>query len=102
MSRAKRSVYRYADCYSVTANIAGSDGKFAFAGKYGFHTYDESTGSVETLREIWSAEERASGNAERFRFNDGACDSRGRFWACTMNDPLVVGGDNLGPEGQWI
>lgn len=29
------------------------------------------------------------GKEKRMRANDGAVDSRGRYWVTTMNDPLV-------------
>lgn len=37
------------------------------------------------------------GKEKRMRGNDGAVDSKGRFWVGTMNDPLVV--DEPGSEG---
>ncbi len=34
------------------------------------------------------------------RSNDGAVDSKGRYWVGTMNDDALVG-DNFTDEGEW-
>ncbi|HWG77781.1 MAG TPA: SMP-30/gluconolactonase/LRE family protein [Steroidobacteraceae bacterium] len=38
----------------------------------------------------------------RFRFNEGACDGKGRFWLGTMYDPKASGDASSRPlKGQW-
>lgn len=54
-----------------------ASGGLVLALRDGFATLDTATGSVEMLAEV----ER---ELPRNRMNDGACDSRGRFWAGTM------------------
>ena len=55
------------------------DGGLVLAARSGFHLFDPSTGARTPI-----------GDPERHlpdnRFNDGATDNRGRFWAGTMND----------------
>ncbi|PYH93518.1 calcium homeostasis protein Regucalcin [Aspergillus ellipticus CBS 707.79] len=74
----------------VTANIASSEGidskgQIAAAAKQGFATVDLKTGLVSYLRRVYDD----PAEAHRMRFNDGAVDSHGRFWAGAMNDPKV-------------
>ena len=45
---------------------------------------------------MWSEEEAKAGKPEKFRGNDGAVDSGGRFWVGFMFDPLV---SELNSEG---
>ncbi|KAJ5812020.1 hypothetical protein N7474_008321 [Penicillium riverlandense] len=80
----------------VTANIAdvGED-QLVVGAKYGFARLNRTTGSLSYIREVWD-EQDGPGKAERMRFNDGAVDSHGRFWAGAMNDPKV---QTPGPEG---
>ena len=54
-------------------------GGLIVASKSGFHLYDPDTGAREALAD---PEADLPGN----RFNDGATDARGRFWAGTMKD----------------
>lgn len=51
------------------------------AAKYGFAKLNTGTGELEYLKRVYEGEK-----AERMRFNDGICDSRGRFWAGSMNE----------------
>ncbi|KAJ5960223.1 uncharacterized protein N7479_007373 [Penicillium vulpinum] len=73
----------------VTANIANPTSNQLIVGaKYGFARLDQTTGKfdyIHDIKEIWDDEEKA----KRMRFNDGAVDSHGRFWAGAMNDPKI-------------
>ncbi|KAJ5610588.1 hypothetical protein N7510_007307 [Penicillium lagena] len=80
----------------VTANIADVDeDQLVVGAKYGFARLNRTTGSLSYIRQVWG-EEDGLGRAERMRFNDGAVDSHGRFWAGAMNDPKI---QPPGPEG---
>lgn len=76
----------------VTANIADTAKEYQdqliVGAKYGFARLDRSTGKLTYIREAWG-EKDGPGKAELMRFNDGAVDSHGRFWAGAMNDPKV-------------
>jgi sugar lactone lactonase YvrE len=63
---------------SCTADIEGNDKEFIFGGKYGYG-----------IAKVWSEDELKANKHEKFRGNDGAVDSQGRFWAGFMFDPLV-------------
>lgn len=65
-------------------------GGLIVAAKSGFYFYDPETGAREALGD---PEADRPGN----RFNDGATDGRGRFWAGTMKDD----GGPPAPEGQF-
>lgn len=41
------------------------------------------------MKKVWSEDEIKANKHEKFRGNDGAVDSQGRFWAGFMFDPLV-------------
>ncbi|ORY68410.1 regucalcin like protein [Pseudomassariella vexata] len=56
----------------VTANIKGSTTEQIVGARHGLATLNAGTGEVN------------------LRCNDGAVDSRGRFWVGAMNDPLLV------------
>ncbi|KAF2454295.1 hypothetical protein BDY21DRAFT_400268 [Lineolata rhizophorae] len=74
----------------VTADIEGNgNGDFVFAGKHGFGIFRRAEGSYEYIKRVWTVEEVKDGREHRMRFNDGAVDTEGRFWAGAMNDPLV-------------
>ncbi|CCX30059.1 hypothetical protein FPQ18DRAFT_356864 [Pyronema domesticum] len=78
------AVLKLKDSVGVTANIAGAehpDNVIMVAAKYGFAKLNTGTGELEYLKRVYEGEK-----AERMRFNDGICDSRGRFWAGSMND----------------
>ncbi|KAJ5895153.1 hypothetical protein N7495_006844 [Penicillium taxi] len=83
----------------VTANIANpskTDVDHLIVGaKHGFARLNRTTGDLSYIREAWG-EEDGPGKAELMRFNDGAVDSEGRFFAGAMNDPKVK---SPGPEG---
>ncbi|KAK2777379.1 hypothetical protein FQN53_002254 [Emmonsiellopsis sp. PD_33] len=72
----------------VTANIDagnGSDDSIIVAAKHGYATVDRQTGKLDYIHRIFTDE-----NGEKVRFNDGAVDSRGRFWAGSMTDLKVA------------
>ncbi|KAF2717313.1 hypothetical protein K431DRAFT_255643 [Polychaeton citri CBS 116435] len=93
----------------TTADIEGRDDEFIFGGKHGYGIMKRATGEVRWIKEHWGEEERkddaggkpgfGKNKEERMRSNDGAVDSKGRFWVGTMNDPAVVGGGNFHDEG---
>ncbi|KAL1999327.1 hypothetical protein VTN02DRAFT_4680 [Thermoascus thermophilus] len=76
----------------VTANVEkrgdADDDRIVVGAKHGFATVDRRTGELSYIRRVWD-EQDGPGKEERMRFNDGAVDSHGRFWAGAMNDPKV-------------
>jgi sugar lactone lactonase YvrE len=74
---------------SCTADIEGNLDEFIFGGKYGYGIANKKTGDYRWIKKVWSEEEHAAGKPDKFRGNDGAVDSQGRFWAGFMFDPLV-------------
>lgn len=72
-----------------TADIEGNPKEFIFAGKFGFGIANKETGEYRWIKKVWSPEEISANKHEKFRGNDGAVDSQGRFWAGFMFDPLV-------------
>ncbi|RHZ62767.1 SMP-30/gluconolactonase/LRE family protein [Aspergillus thermomutatus] len=76
----------------VTANIAngGDDHKdqIVVAAKHGYALADRNTGELSYIHKVWD-DQKDPEKAHRMRFNDGAVDSHGRFWAGSMNDPKV-------------
>ncbi|KAF1933891.1 regucalcin [Didymella exigua CBS 183.55] len=72
-----------------TADIEGNDKEFIFGGKYGYGIANKKTGDYRWVQKVWSEDEIKVKKHEKFRGNDGAVDSQGRFWAGFMFDPLV-------------
>ncbi|KAJ5631431.1 uncharacterized protein N7484_011531 [Penicillium longicatenatum] len=74
----------------VTANIANADeaDQLIVAAKLGFARLNQTTGKLSYICEAWG-EDDGPGRADIMRFNDGAIDSHGRFWAGAMNDPKI-------------
>ncbi|KAJ6140591.1 hypothetical protein N7470_010387 [Penicillium chermesinum] len=76
----------------VTANIGNASesnaDQLVVAAKKGFARLDRITGNLSYIREAWG-EEDGPGKVDLMRFNDGAVDSAGRFWAGAMNDPKI-------------
>lgn len=70
---------------SPTGNVA-EDTRILVAAQHGFALLDRHTGSHEYVRRVYSDVESAT----RMRFNDGAVDSRGRFWAGSCNDHRMM------------
>ena len=92
----------------ITAVIEGNDDEIIFGGKYGYGIFTRKTGETRWIKKFWTDEERKEDGGgkpglgktreERMRSNDGAVDSRGRFFVGAMNDPTVTDG-NLTDEG---
>ncbi|CAK4033446.1 Hypothetical predicted protein [Lecanosticta acicola] len=84
-----------------TADIQGNEDEFIFGGKSGYGLFDRETGEHRIIKDMWTDEERKDDGGgkpgkgknlqERMRSNDGAVDSRGRFFVGAMNDPALVG-----------
>ena len=74
---------------SCTADIEGNDKEFIFGGKYGYGVANKESGDYRWVKKVWSEDEIKEKKHEKFRGNDGAVDSQGRFWAGFMFDPLV-------------
>lgn len=79
-----------------TADIEGNDTEFIFGGKYGYGICNRQTGEYRWIKKVWSEEEVKAGKPNKFRGNDGAVDSGGRFWVGFMFDPLVTEINNQG------
>lgn len=79
----------------VTADIRGSTdpNRFIVAAKLGFAVYDHS--KPDALEYIAKVHDN-SDDAEQLRFNDGAVDAKGRFWAGTISDFHVGEPENVG------
>lgn len=75
--------------HSCTADIEGNAKEFIFGGKYGYGIANKETGDYRWVQKVWSEDEIKAKKHEKFRGNDGAVDSQGRFWAGFMFDPLV-------------
>ncbi|KAF7597269.1 hypothetical protein BBP40_008111 [Aspergillus hancockii] len=76
----------------VTANIkdpgdAYSD-QIVVAAKHGYALLNRNTGELSYVTKAWD-DQKDPERAHKMRFNDGAVDSHGRFWAGSMNDPKV-------------
>ncbi|MGI8562273.1 MAG: SMP-30/gluconolactonase/LRE family protein [Candidatus Dormibacter sp.] len=61
----------------VGAAALRAEGGLVLAVREGFATLESGSGAVRPLSKV-------AANGNRLRFNDGRCDSRGRFWAGTM------------------
>lgn len=81
--------YRPADGSTRSWNLSSDVGGFALmddggalvALRYGIHRLDLQTGALTLLAE-------SPFDPLMFRFNEGACDSAGRFWVGVMFDPI--------------
>ncbi|KAI9815994.1 MAG: hypothetical protein M1827_001986 [Pycnora praestabilis] len=69
-----------------TADIEGTTDDIIIGGKTGFAIFNRTTGTYKYLNKVWE-EKDGPEKDRRMRFNDGAVDSHGRFWAGAMNDP---------------
>ena len=81
-----------------TADIEGNDKEFIFGGKYGFGVANKETGDYRWVKKVWSDDEIKANKHEKFRGNDGAVDSQGRFWSGFMFDPLV---EEMRSDGEF-
>lgn len=82
--------------YRIGAIAMREKGGFVAAMKPGFAIIDLDSNSVEVIS-------KPEKNLPDNRFNDGACDARGRFWAGTMDDmEAAPTGDlyRLDPDGN--
>lgn len=82
-----------------TADIEGNDDEFIFAGKYGYGIANKKTGDYRWVKKVWSDDEVKAGKPDKFRGNDGAVDSAGRFWAGFMFDPMVT---DMNSDGMFL
>jgi sugar lactone lactonase YvrE len=57
------------------------------------------SGKTKPLAQFWSEDELKNGKKEKMRANDGAVDSKGRFWVSAVCDPEVT---PFAPEGKNI
>ncbi|KZF26206.1 hypothetical protein L228DRAFT_235308 [Xylona heveae TC161] len=74
----------------TTADIEGSNDEFIAGAKHGFGIYNRKSGGFRYIKRVWDERDGdVASKEERMRFNDGAVDSRGRYWAGQMNDPKV-------------
>ncbi|KAK7189509.1 hypothetical protein DPSP01_001502 [Paraphaeosphaeria sporulosa] len=89
-------VKQYDISIGCTADIEGNDTDFIFGGKYGYGICDKESGEYRWIKKVWSDEEVKAGKLNKFRGNDGAVDSGGRFWVGFMFDPLVTEMNNEG------
>ncbi|KAF8540990.1 putative anterior fat body protein [Trichophaea hybrida] len=76
------------DSVGITTDIEGRSGEYIVAAKRGFAVFNEATRQLTYVKTYEDEPEMA----ERM-FNDGAVDSRGRFWG-TMNEYRL----SLGPD----
>ncbi|KAE8352626.1 hypothetical protein BDV28DRAFT_148866 [Aspergillus coremiiformis] len=76
----------------VTANIKAAgdtyNDQIIVAAKQGYALLNRTTGQLSYITKAWD-DQRDPEKAHRMRFNDGAVDSHGRFWAGSMTDPKV-------------
>ncbi|KUL82699.1 hypothetical protein ZTR_09442 [Talaromyces verruculosus] len=79
----------------VTADMiddSGNNTQIVVAAKHGFATMDYQSGALTYIHRIHASEEQAY----RMRFNDGAVDNQGRFWAGSSIDHKYVQGIHAG------
>ncbi|KAH8726918.1 SMP-30/Gluconolaconase/LRE-like region-domain-containing protein [Phaeosphaeriaceae sp. PMI808] len=79
-----------------TADIEGNSSEFVFCGKFGFGIANKQTGEYRWIKRVWDDVEVQAGKPHKYRGNDGAVDSQGRFWAGFMFDPLFSEWDEHG------
>lgn len=75
-------VVQFEDPIGVTADIEGTDDEYIVGAKRGFAIVNKKTSDFKYIKKFWGD----LAKEERMRANDGAVDSRGRFWVGTMND----------------
>ncbi|VUC20846.1 unnamed protein product [Clonostachys rosea] len=86
----------YDDSVSVTAELEGAKDSFLFGGKYGIGFDKKSGGEPKIIQRYWSEEEEKDRKPKKMRANDGAVDSKGRFWVSAICDPAET---SFKPEG---
>jgi len=72
----------------VTADIEGEDDVILAGAKDGITRFNLKTAEHQHVAKFWN-ETDGPDKAKTMRSNDGAADSKGRFWVGTMNDPKV-------------
>ncbi|CAI4220058.1 unnamed protein product [Parascedosporium putredinis] len=80
----------YESSISITADLASSEDSFIFGGKYGIGVASKDSSEMKYIKPFWSEEEIRDGKDRRMRANDGAVDSKGRFWSSAQCDPEVT------------
>jgi sugar lactone lactonase YvrE len=70
----------------LTAIALSANGSMILGGEDGVYAFDPRTGAIKLFCQPET-------NRPQNRFNDGACDSAGRFWIGTMHQ-------NIGPRGE--
>lgn len=83
----------------VTAELAGSDDSFLFGGKHGIGVGKKSSNEYRYIQRFWNEQEVKDGKDKNMRANDGAVDSKGRFWVNTICDPEVT---EIAPVGKAV
>ena len=74
----------------MTADLQDSKDEFIFGGKRGIGIASKQSGKYRYVRQFWDGHGDAERRYHNMRANDGAVDSRGRFWVGVLNDPLVT------------
>ncbi|OKL56499.1 hypothetical protein UA08_08243 [Talaromyces atroroseus] len=80
---------------SVTADMiddSGNNVQIVVAAKHGFATLDRQSGALSYIHRTHTSER----DSYRMRFNDGAVDNQGRFWAGSSIDHKYVQGQHEG------
>jgi sugar lactone lactonase YvrE len=78
--------------------LADDSESFIYGGKYGVGVALKNGGTPKPLKRFWSEEEEKDGKTKKMRANDGAVDSKGRFWVSAVCDPEVT---SFAPEGDF-
>ncbi|KAI9819174.1 MAG: hypothetical protein M1827_007330 [Pycnora praestabilis] len=76
--------------FGVLAEIEGRPDELMVTTKTGFSIFNTGSGELREVKRVLSDERSAA----RLRFNDGAVDAKGRFWAGTMTDFHI--GEDIG------
>ncbi|KAF7561295.1 hypothetical protein G7046_g2849 [Stylonectria norvegica] len=94
--QALKKILQPVEVARVTAELASSNESFIFGEKYGVGIGTKASAETRLVQHFWSEEERRAGKDDRMRANDGAVDSKGRFWVNFLCDPEVT---SSAPEG---
>ncbi|PKS11262.1 hypothetical protein jhhlp_003024 [Lomentospora prolificans] len=75
----------------VTAELASiNDINFIFGGKYGIGIAENGSPDMRFIKPFWSEQEIRDKKDALMRANDGAVESRGRFWVSALCDQEVT------------
>ncbi|KAK0383611.1 hypothetical protein NLU13_9522 [Sarocladium strictum] len=80
----------YDHSISFTGEVADHKDWFVYGGKYGVGVSHKKGGTPRPVKEFWTEEEEKKEKREKMRANDGAVDSKGRFWVSAVCDPEVT------------